>query len=191
VKEAQLHRMNFLRKARYGFTFRDMIYTIAAWYLLLMAIYGIEIFRSYNLDHRIDATKARLTALSTEKDRQVELARTVVKKEGGPAKENLGALLTRRPRWSKVIRGLSQVLPADVWLNDVEVTGGDDQWYMIKVEGRARSQQSLTDFILGLETGGMFLGTTLEKTGQPEGPERIFTYSLQTQPSVQRLINDL
>jgi Tfp pilus assembly protein PilN len=190
MKDAHLHRMNFLKRARFGFTFRDMVYTIAAWYLLLMMFYGIEALRIYGLERRIDTAKATLVQLTSEKDRQAEIAKTSIKSKGGVTKENLGALLMRRPRWSKVLKGIVQIMPADVWLDEGKVTGGDDQWYTIEVSGKARSQQSLSDFIMRLETSGDFLGTSLENTGQPGVGEKAFTFDLKTQPSVQRLLTD-
>jgi hypothetical protein len=190
VKEGRVHRMNFLRKSRSGFTFRDMVYAIAAWYVLLMMVYGIEMLRAYMIERRIDAAKASLVQLASEKDKQVGLARDAAKKEGGPAKENLGLILSHRPRWSKIMRELAQVLPADVWLEAIDVTGGEEQWYTFDFKGKTRSQQSLTDFIMALEASGQVMGTALENTTKPAENEKAFQFELKTQPRVRSLVDD-
>lgn len=190
MKEQPIHRMNFLRHGRSGITYRTMIYAISAWCLFLVMVYGLGMLRWVWVQRNVEGAKAELALLNEEKDRQLELMRTMGKKRGGPvSKDNIASILGSRPRWSGTMRAMIRSLPADVWLEGVNVTGGGDEWYTIHVNGKARSQRALTGFILQLESSGYFRQTALTNTKLTQSGG-VFQYELTTQPVAQKLAED-
>lgn len=191
MKEQSIHRMNFLRHGRSAFTYRTMIYGLAAWCLFLIVLYGLEVLRFAWVQRSVEDSKTQLAQLNEEKDRQLELMRTVGKKRGGTvSNDNIASILAGRPRWSGAMRAMIRSLPADVWLDGVNVTGGSgDEWYSIRVTGKTKSQRALTTFIMQLENSGYFRQTALTNTKLTRAGGA-FQYELTTQPVARKLAED-
>ncbi len=191
MKEQSIHRMNFLRHGRSGVTYRTLLYALAAWCLFLVAIYGLGVLRWAWVQRGVAEAKVKLVRLNEEKDRQLELMRTTGKKHGGAvSKDGIAAILSGRPRWSGTMRAMIRALPADVWLEGVSVTGGSgEEWYTIRVTGKAKSQRALTTFIMQLEGSGYFRQTALANTKLTQAGG-VFQYELTTQPVAKKLAED-
>jgi len=190
LADAQIHRMNFLKQGRRGFTYRDMIYGIGAWCVFLGILYGVQVGRHYMLERDIASMKQHLASLSGEKERQIDLIRTMSKKRAGiSARHDLASILANRPRWMGMLRAISRSLPADVWLDVLDVKV-DKDWYTIKIDGKAKSQRELTEFILKLEETGYFNKTSLENTQLSETQAEVFDFEVLTEPVAQKLLRD-
>ncbi|MFH1830839.1 MAG: PilN domain-containing protein [Pseudomonadota bacterium] len=190
MKEASLHRMNFLKRGGSGFTYRSLIYAIAAWCIFLIALYSIQVLRYLDVRDDIKDAKTQVVKLNEEKEHQIDLVTVLSRKRiGASGKGDVASIIAHRPRWSNILRGLTRVLPSDVWLDSVNISGGGDEWYVLTIKGKSKSQRSLTNFILKLESSGIFMKTALDNTKKASDSE-IIDYELSTQPVMKKLFQD-
>lgn len=191
MKEVSINRMNFLKHVGRGFTYRDMFYILGAWCVFLVIIYGIQILRLYNVTSRMAQLKEQSTQFSTEKDNQIKMLKSINKKfVATTAKDNVASIISSRPRWSKILRGLVRALPSEVWLDGIAVAGGGDEWYALKIKGKAKSQRALSTFIMRMEASGLFSHTALENTKLTDEKAGFFDYEMSTQPVTKELLSD-
>ena len=185
--------MNFLRRGEGGLTYKGAVYIMILWVCFLGVVYGLQFIQYLSVKSDVKSTKVNISQLVREKDEQIDKVRKIRKDKGGlTAQESLEGILTERPRWSRVISSLARALPADVWLSSVKVEGGGEDWYAILIRGEAKSQRSLTNFILKLESSGLFNKTALGKTKlKGKGKEgAVISYELSTQPVLRKLIGN-
>jgi Tfp pilus assembly protein PilN len=191
LKEVPINRMNFLRRGEGGLTYKGAIYIFIVWVAFLGIIYGFQFFSYLSAKADVKKTKAKITELVKEKDEQVELVKKIsTRKKGMTSQEDLESILTDRPRWSRIIKGMARALPPDVWLDTVKVTGGGEEWYTLVVTGKSKTQRTLTNFILKLESSGLFNKTALGKTKFSSKDGGVIDYDLTTQPVMKKLISE-
>ena len=191
LKEASLHRMNFLKHGGGRFTYRSFVYGLAAWCVFLAMLYGIQFLRYLDVKGDIKDTKMQVAKFNEEKDRQIDLVKELGRtRVGTNATGDIASIIGNRPRWSKILRGFTHALPPDVWFDIMGVTGGDEEWYVLEMKGRAKSQRSLTNFIMKLESSGLFMKTALDNTKQAGDGTGNIIYELRTQPVMEKLFQD-
>lgn len=190
MKDAQIQRMNFLKHSAKGFTYKGMIYGFAAWLLFLGIIFGIQTTRGILLQKRVDAAKENLARLNDQKEEIIARMKSMNQQRvGTAAKDNIVSIITTRPRWSKILKGIVRSLHPDVWLEEVNVDVGQDKWYTIKIKGMTKNQRALTSFILQMEASGLFMHTALGGT-KKEGSAGTFNFELTTEPVTKKLFED-
>jgi Tfp pilus assembly protein PilN len=183
--------MNFLKQGSSGLTYKSLVYGLAGWVVLLGVIYGIQFLRYWLLRDEMTQAKHQVTNLNEEKEKQVEMIKLMSNRRiGVSAQENLTVIIANRPRWSRVLQEIARALPSDVWLDSIKVKGGGDEWYTILIRGEAKSQRVLTDFILRLESSGLFAKTALDNTKLASKASGSVSYELSTQPVMKKLMED-
>lgn len=191
MKESSIRRMNFLKQGSSGLTYKSLVYGLAGWVVLLGVIYGIQFLRYWLLRDEMTQAKHQVTNLNEEKEKQVEMIKLMSNRRiGVSAQENLTVIIANRPRWSRVLQEIARALPSDVWLDSIKVKGGGDEWYTILIRGEAKSQRVLTDFILRLESSGLFAKTALDNTKLASKASGSVSYELSTQPVMKKLMED-
>lgn len=191
MKETSIRRMNFLKHGGSGLTYKTLAYGLAGWIVLLTLIYAFQYGRLWLLRDDVVQTKSRLSKLNQEKEKQVELIKLMSNRRVGiTAQDNLATIIANRPRWSGMLKGIARSLPADVWLDSIKVKGGGEEWYTILIHGEAKSQRALTDFILRMESSGLFTKTALDNTKLASEASGTVNYELSTQPVMKKLVED-
>lgn len=188
MKELESSRMNFLRQRHGALTYRTMIVGFVAWCLILAAVYSLQLFRQWDAKKELAGMRQQIELLNAEKDAQIKLLETAGRQKlGGAAKEDLKAILSSRPPWSRVLRQLTKNLPPQVWLGSVKSSQGRGEDYRVEISGFAKSQRALTNFIMGLESGGYFRKTELVGTKKGDDKkEEAFSFDILTTPVMRK-----
>ena len=191
MKELESSRMNFLQQRHGALTYRTMIIGMAAWCGILAALYGLQNLRAWDARKELAGVKQQVEQLNAEKDAQIKLLETAGKQRlGGAAKEDLKAILSSRPHWSRILRQLTRNMPPQVWLGSVKSSQLKGEEYQLEVAGYAKSQRALTNFIMGLESNGYFRKTELVGTkkggAEVSGKDEAFSFDIVTTPILRK-----
>lgn len=187
MKDLEGRRMNFLRQRGGAFTYRSMLLVIAGCLAFLFLAWGLLLLREMGIRGDLSVAKKAIENLNAQKDRQIELLSALGKERvGTAAKEDLTGILTRRVRWSAVLKAVTRSLKPQMWLNSVAVEREGEAEPRLRIKGKARSQRSLASFIMQLESGGMFRRTEQAAAKRTEGGEGMFDYEIFTIPAVKR-----
>ncbi|MBT3182313.1 MAG: hypothetical protein HN337_07400 [Deltaproteobacteria bacterium] len=180
---ASTQRMNFLQHSRGAITYRTMLLALALWCAFLLFIYGIQYSRQLYINHELKTIKERSTQLEGQKQQHLDKIQKISKRRIGiSAKEGVSTIIQNRPRWSKVLGNLTKSLPRQVWLDSIVVVKDEDGIDKLEIFGKAKTQRALTTFIMRVESGGMFNGTSLisSKSIDKDG---LLNYEIVTYPT--------
>lgn len=182
--ELDANRMNFLQQSRVAFSYRTMLVIFLGWCLLLAAVGGAGVLRQKYAEHEIAQMKVRLEELNAQKGQQLKELEAIDKERlGASVKEDLRVVLSKRPYWSKVLRRLTKSLPAQVWLSSINISKDKGNDYKVVIQGQAKSQRELTNFMLNLEKDNAFRRAELAKTKKLEG---VLGYEIISVPNLSK-----
>lgn len=182
--ERAIRRMNFMEAKPGAFTYRMMTIILISWVCFLMFLFVIQVVRELALKHDISKMNEAVVQLDKEKDVHLnQIQRAGQRRFGVAAKEGLTNILQNRPRWSVVLGNLTKNLPAHVWLESVVVKRSEDA-YKMEIFGRAKSQAAITNFIIKLESSGMFSDTALQSSRKSDSEDGFLEYDITTKPVV-------
>lgn len=186
-KEPEIRRMNFLNRGKAGFTYKDMITALSGWVVFLVLLIVIQFARQAGINHNIKTAKKTVEILNIEKDRQIEMVQVMGKQRVGSAvRQDLTGMIELRPLWSKVLDSLGRCLPAQVWLDAIKTSQGPDGALSLSILGKARTQRDITNFVMQIESKGLFQRTSLVKTKQIEGNEILQEFEMVTYPQMSK-----
>jgi len=184
MKEAPIKRMNFLQQSRSAITYATLLKVLVIWCVFLAFLFGVQVLRELNIKREMRNAKEAANALNMEKDGHLERIQRVSRlRVGLSAKEGLSAILQNRPRWSKVLKNLTDSLPSKVWLDSVSVVDSKTGDYEIEMFGKAKSQRALTNFIMRVESSGSFSGTSLVTSRLSGDKKGLLEYEISTRPT--------
>ena len=176
-------RMDFLKRGKFVLTYKTMVKIMVAWLVFMAVIFGIQMLRGYLLEIEVVSEKKAVEQLNAKKSVHLKRVEAVSRRRvGDSAKETLGEILQTAPRWSQVLEGLTSRLPAQVWLDLIEVKLDEDDREYIVMKGKASSQRELTNFILSLESSSQFTSTALMGTKHAGGKKGTLMYEVSTYP---------
>lgn len=183
MRDLEKSRMNFLRQGRNAFTYRSMIFAMAGWCVFLAALYGVGLLRESAANRELVEVKRQIDKFNAEKDAQLKLMESLGSNRiGFVAREDLAAILSTRPAWSRVLRQLTKSLPSQVWLQSVKVMPAKGEDVRIDITGKAKSQRQLTNFIMTLESTGLFRRTELAGTKKLMEKDAALEFDIVTTP---------
>lgn len=176
--------MNFLAQKRRGFTYKNMLFALGGWCILLMLIFGVLLMRESFLRKKVSVLKEAVENLNKEKDQMIGMMETIGREQvGRTTKDDLTGILTSRIVWSNILHGLVRNLPQQVWLENVSAKEAEKgAAIVLNVKGKAKSQRDLTNFVMRLESSGMFKQTELVEAKRLGGAENVFAYEINTTP---------
>jgi len=175
--------MNFLEHVHKAFTYRSLVIVFVAWIVLLALVYGFLLFRVSSLRSDVTFAQKNIEQLNAEKDKILSMVESLGKNNvSAKGAEDLAGIIYARPRWSSILRQLTKSLPPQVWLSSVGVTPVVDEELRLEVSGNAKSQRELTNFIMRLESSGMFRKTELMSTKRTDASQGLFEYGINTTP---------
>ncbi len=179
-----VRRVNFLQQERHGLNYKNMVFLLIGWCLLLALAYGAQLGRQHLVVREIRAEREVIAKLDEEKDQHLEKAAQYYRRRlGGTSHSDLQAILENRPSWSHVLRELTQQLPGQVWLDSVKIMLHASEGFLIEITGKAKSQRRITNFLMQLESSGMFVDTELDNTVRGKGgTDDIWVFRLTTHP---------
>ena len=179
-----IKRVNFLQQERHALTYKNMVFLLIGWCLLLVLAYGVQLGRQHLVVREIRAERKVISQLNKQKDQHLEQAAQYYRRRlGGASHSDLRAILENRPRWSRVLRELTQQLPGQVWLDSVKIMLHPSEGFLIEMTGKAKSQRRITNFLMQLESSGKFVETELDKTVRGKGgKDDVWLFRLTTHP---------
>ncbi len=183
MRELESSRMNFLRQGRAGFTYRTMFFITFGWILILVAAYGAQFLYGMGIEKEIAEARVKLDALTAEKDAQIKALEAIGRDSvGSTAKEDLAAVLMTRPNWSRVLRQLTRSLPPNLWLQSIRVVSRQEGDARLDISGKAKAHRQITNYIMTLESSGLFRKTELLQTKKPSENEPELEFDIVTIP---------
>lgn len=165
-----------------------MLTALAAWCALLAVVYVFFYIREVKFRRGIDVAKEQVKMLNDQKDQQLKLVEQAGRERIGViAKDDLTAVLNARPRWSGVLDAITKGLPTHVWLESVVVVPGDkDNPDSVSIKGKTKSQKSLTDFIIKIESGGRFVRSEVVRAKLADATNNIMDFEMTTTPILKK-----
>lgn len=187
-KDPELYRMNFLIQGKGTFTYKKMLMIFIWWFVFLTLLYGFQMARQYLVKRDMAITKKTIDMLNQEKDKQITVLQAVGRRRmGSSVRQDLTGILENRPKWSGVLNALSRSLPSQLWLESVSTELSAEGIYSLNLVGKAKSQRDITNFIMMMESKGLFSRTSLIKTKKSETAEGIFEFEMTTRPVLSKV----
>lgn len=191
MRSTGIVRVNFLKMGGSAFSYKVMLYCIAGWAVFLGVLHASQYGRIYLIQRGSAKEKARIVELNKQKDKQLEMIQALnLQKLGATVKQDLVGILARRPRWSEALDYLTKNMPSQVWLSGVTIKPDIKGDYLISINGRAKSNRALTNFVMQLESSGMFSKTALIGTKASDFEKDAIEYDINTVPMLQKFQGD-
>jgi len=160
-----------------------MVLALGVWCAFLTFIYGIQFSRQLYVKYELKSIKEKSLQLENQKQVHLEKIQKISKRRIGiSAKEGVSTILQNRPKWSSVLGNLTRSLPRQVWLDSIVVVKDEEGSYKLEIFGKAKTQRALTAFIMRVESGGMFSGTSLISS-KAINKDGLLNYEIVTYPT--------
>ncbi len=179
--------MNFLSHTHKSLTYGALVKLFVLWLVFLSVLYAVQYWRFYQMDAEVLKSKTLMRQLSRQlSEQRIQTTSMNRVKANISGQKNLAAILQSRIDWSKYLHIIPRCLPAQVWLDDIDVRIGEDKQYQIIINGSAFLSRYVQEFRLNLDQSKLFSSTTVKTTSVKDSRSKVVEYMMLTYPQVRR-----
>lgn len=159
-------RINFLEKSGQALTYKKMLIYAAAWVLVCVTVFVIELGYKWTVNSIVDNAKQKLVQLNARKENTMALIEAsnipVVKTEV----KKLSEIFDHFPVWSQVLYNLAKTIPSQVWLTSLSSSygSGGASLRRLEIDGSGQSASTIANFVTSLNNIPLFQNFILNKS---------------------------